>query len=96
MQKQEALYKEQIKKQEERHAQQEALHKEQIKKHDEQIKKQDERMQVMIEKLQGSRATDPVATHQAAIPPFPAFDFSTELWPDYWSRFCTFLEANGV
>ena len=53
-------------------------------------------MEVLIEKLQGSRATDPAATHQAAIPPFPAFDSSTELWPDYWSRFCTFLEANGV
>ena len=74
-------------------AQQEALHKEQVERQEHQHKKD---MEVIIEKLQGSRATDPVATHQAAIPPFPAFDSSTELWPDYWSRFCTFLEANGV
>ena len=32
----------------------------------------------------------------AAIPPFAAFDSTTELWPDYWSRFCTFLAANAV
>ena len=32
----------------------------------------------------------------AAIPPFAAFDSTTELWPDYWSRFCTFVAANAV
>ena len=32
----------------------------------------------------------------AAIPPFAAFDSTSELWPDYWSRFCTFLVANAV
>ena len=35
-------------------------------------------------------------THSAAIPPFAAFDSTTELWPDYYSRFCTFLAANAV
>ena len=32
----------------------------------------------------------------AAIPPFAAFDSTSELWPDYWSRFCTFVVANAV
>ena len=32
----------------------------------------------------------------AAIPPFAAFDSTSELWPDYWSRFCTFIAANAV
>ena len=32
----------------------------------------------------------------AAIPPFAAFDLTSELWPDYWSRFCTFVVANAV
>ena len=32
----------------------------------------------------------------AAIPPFAAFDSTSELWPDYWSRFCTVVVANAV
>ena len=32
----------------------------------------------------------------ATIPPFAAFDSTSELWPDYWSRFCTFVVANAV
>ena len=32
----------------------------------------------------------------AAIPPFAAFDSTSELWSDYWSRFCTFVVANAV
>ena len=32
----------------------------------------------------------------AAIPPFAAFDSASELWRDYWSRFCTFVVANAV
>ena len=37
-----------------------------------------------------------VMTSATAIPPFCAFDSTTELWPDYWSRFCTFVAANAV
>uniref|UniRef100_A0A0L8GH78 CCHC-type domain-containing protein n=1 Tax=Octopus bimaculoides TaxID=37653 RepID=A0A0L8GH78_OCTBM len=33
---------------------------------------------------------------QLSIPPFAAFDSTTELWPDYWSRFRTFVAANAV
>ena len=36
------------------------------------------------------------STFTTAIPPFAAFDSTTELWPDYWSRFQTFLVANAV
>ena len=32
----------------------------------------------------------------AAIPPVAAFDSTSELWPDYWSRFCTFVMASAV
>ena len=32
----------------------------------------------------------------AAIPRFAAFDSTSEPWPDYWSRFCTFVVANAV
>ena len=45
-----------------------------------------------------SADTRPVAasTVTSAIPPFAAFDSTSELWPDYWSRFQTFLVANAV
>ena len=32
----------------------------------------------------------------AAIPQFAAFDSTSKLWSDYWSRFCTFVVANAV
>ena len=38
----------------------------------------------------------PASVSSAAIPPFSSFDSTTELWPDYWSRFCTFVAANAV
>ena len=31
-----------------------------------------------------------------AIPPFAAVDSTSELWPDNWSRFCTFVVASAV
>ena len=44
---------------------------------------------------------DDFSTHHpqlstAAIPPFAAFYSTSELWPDYWSRFCTFVVANAI
>ena len=37
-----------------------------------------------------------ISTPSGAIPSFAAFDPTTELWPDYLSRFRTFLAANAV
>ena len=53
-----------------------------------------EQMETILRILQvpGSMSSN----SQAAIPSFSAFDSTTELWPDYWSRFQTFLVANGV
>ncbi|XP_052833806.1 uncharacterized protein K02A2.6-like [Octopus bimaculoides] len=36
------------------------------------------------------------ASTTVSIPPFAAFDSTTELWPGYWSRFRTFVAANAV
>ena len=36
------------------------------------------------------------ATAHYAMPSFPAFDPSAELWKDYWARFQTFAKANAV
>ncbi len=38
----------------------------------------------------------PVTPSSAAIPSFAAFDSTSELWPDYWSKFCTFVAAHAV
>ena len=45
-----------------------------------------------------SRSPQPpqVSTLATSVPPFAAFDPTSELWPDYYSRFCTFLAANAV
>ena len=40
---------------------------------------------------------EPVAsTLQGATPSFMPFDSSSELWTDYWARFCTFANAHAV
>ena len=48
----------------------------------------------------GTRENDSCTHHPqlstAAIPPFTAFDSTSELWSDYWLRFCTFVVANAV
>ena len=33
---------------------------------------------------------------QGATPSFVQFDPSSELWTDYWARFCTFVSAHSV
>jgi hypothetical protein len=40
----------------------------------------------------------PVAIPSASLatPDFEPFDSSSELWPDYWDRFCTFAGAHSV
>ena len=51
-----------------------------------------------------NRTADPATSAPAAettstsgaVPPFTSFDPSSELWPDYLSRFNTFLAANAV
>ena len=37
-----------------------------------------------------------LSTAATSIPPFAAFDSTSELWPDHWSRFCTFVVARAV
>lgn len=44
---------------------------------------------------QSGAAAQP-ANIPAATPSFTPFDSSSELWPDYWARFCTFAGANSI
>ena len=47
-------------------------------------------------KALASKLETPSASSQVATPNFAAFDPSTELWGDYWSRFSTFASAHSV
>jgi len=43
-----------------------------------------------------SQAPGTNATSTVLVPAFTPFDSTTELWEDYWARFCTFCAANSV
>ena len=80
----------------------------QIERQEQQIERQSqqhrEEMQNLLKLLDVQKygtGEDDSSTHHpqlstAAIPPFVALDSTSELWPDYWSRFCTFVVANAV
>ena len=54
-------------------------------------------MQIVNGKREGESNSSQVSpTVHTSIPPFAPFDPTTELWPDYWARFCTFSAANAV
>lgn len=44
----------------------------------------------------GGTAPAAVPSASLATPIFEPFDSSSELWPDYWDRFCTFAGAHAV
>ena len=55
-----------------------------------------EQMDKLTEALLQQCMQPKVTTVTSAIPAFSAFDSTTELWTDYWSRFQIFIEANSV
>ena len=71
----------------------------QSQQHREEMDQQAQQMQNLLKILDTQKlgtGEDDSSTHHpqlstAAIPPFAAFDSTSELWPDYWSRFCTFV-----
>ena len=103
---QEQAMRERLMEQQKQHQEQQKKQQEQMlemqKLHQEEMFQQQERLQQCLEMLatQAREKVDapvnPTPAAAAAIPPFAAFDSSSELWPDYWSRFCTFLAANAV
>ena len=88
LEEQERDRKELLKEQERRHEEQERRHQEQMKA-----------LREVIDKRSSStenEGTTPTTSTAVATPNFPAFDSFTELWSDYWSRFCTFSAAHSV
>ncbi|KAK7107690.1 hypothetical protein V1264_015570 [Littorina saxatilis] len=82
----------------------------QQRQHKEDMEQQMHQMEMMMKAFSGAAAPAreesyddpsasnlrfPITTQAAAIPSFVAFDATSELWPDYWSRFCTFVVANS-
>lgn len=49
-----------------------------------------------IMRLKMEAASGTTTTHSASTPSFVPFDHPSELWTDYWARFCTFVGANSV
>ena len=78
----------------------------QSQQHREEMDQQAQQMQYLLKILDvqkhstgeddSSKLTRHSQLSTAAIPPFAAFNSTSELWPDYWSRFCTFVVANAV
>ena len=56
-----------------------------------------QQMDALIKLMQpGMSAATAASTVTFAMPSFAPFDASSELWADYWARFCTFTGAHSV
>ena len=92
-----ALQKQQMEQQAEHQAKMLELQKQQ---HKEEMEKQQEQIAGLLQMVHGQNkdgnSSQVTSTVQTSIPPFSPFDSTTELWPDYWARFCTFSAANAV
>ena len=54
-------------------------------------------MEALVKMIQpGIPAVTAASTVASAMPSFAPFDASSELWTDYWARFCTFTGAHSV
>ena len=75
------------------------LMQQQITLQQQQMQQQNEQMQQMLQKLSlegmDNEATMVVA-NMSTTPSFQPFDATSELWTDYYARFCTFIGAHAV
>ena len=105
MEQQERLHQEE--KEKERLLRQEEKEKERILRREEMVKQSEQHkadMDALVQLFKGAQpqaevldaVRHSVTASTSSTPPFAAFDASSELWTDYWSRFCTFLAANGI
>ena len=78
----------------------------QDRRHQEQMERlmerQQEQMEVMMKTIGSPHSREspnegvvPTVTH-VSTPNFSPFDSTSELWVDYWSRFCTFAKAHSI
>ena len=55
-----------------------------------------EQMEALMKTLAEHQNVHTVINASTSTPKFTPFDNSTELWEDYWERFCTFIAANSI
>ena len=55
-----------------------------------------EALLAIVKPPEASSSTTVLTNIPTNIPQFTAFDSSSELWTDYWSRFLTFVEAHSI
>ena len=77
------------------------LLKQQMERQSQQHREEMQNLLKLLDVQKYGTGEDDSSTHHlqlstAAIPPFAAFNSTSELWPDYWSRFCTFVVASAV
>jgi transposase InsO family protein len=65
--------------------------------HKEELQQQQKHYQQELDILKSAISEATSGTNATlTIPAFTPFDSTTEIWEDYWSRFCTFFGANSV
>ena len=55
-----------------------------------------QQMDALLKLIQPQATVAAVPPGSTATPSFAPFDSSSETWPDYWARFCTFTGAHSV
>ena len=55
-----------------------------------------QQMDALLKLIQPPATVAAVPPGSTATPSFAPFDSSSETWPDYWARFCTFTGAHSV
>ena len=102
---QQLRYEKQKQEQQRRHqkqiASQKRYYEEQQRRYEEQHNRYEEQLQILKNLIRGREQDGdyelPTApTNAVATPNFPAFDSTSQLWSDYWPRFCTFENAHSV
>ena len=95
---QQLRYEKQKQEQQRRHQKQIASQK---RCYEEQQRRYEDQLQILKNLIRGREQDGdhelPTApTTAVATPNFPAFDSTSQLWSDYWPRFCTFANAHSV
>ena len=81
------------------HKEERQQHKEEKAMMIQQRREDQERMDALMKLVQhgsGAGATGTAAPASTATPTFSPFDSASELWADYYARFCTFVGAHSV
>jgi len=89
----------QMERQKQRYKEQLQLQREQVKRQKHQLELQEANHKAQLEAILqtvGKSQTVASSSLQGATPSFEPFNLSSELWTDYWARFCAFARTHSV